>query len=141
MNLIHLKYIRLQEAISPSTQNALTRIVKCIWRAPYIDEYTCKRRGGILWENVKSATGSLLQPVQKHCLLLLLLSACGPVHLFEKRWMMPRHKIWVMLCTLWACINKTQDLCTSSINMCLDIIGRSSSQGKKKQTKHLYFLQ
>jgi hypothetical protein len=65
----------------------------------------------------------------------LLLSACGPVHLFEKRWMMPRHKIWVMLCTLWACINKTQDLCTSSINMCLDIIGRSSSQGKKKQTK------
>jgi hypothetical protein len=88
MNLIHLKYIRLQEAISPSTQNALTRIVKCIWRAPYIDEYPCKRRGGILWEDVKSAMdslmGSLLQTVQKHCLLLLLVSACGPVHLFEE---------------------------------------------------------
>jgi hypothetical protein len=84
MNFIHLKYIRLQEAISPSTHKALTQIVKCIWRAPYIDEYPCKRRGGILWEDVKSAMGSLLQPVQKQCLLLSLVSACGPVHLFEK---------------------------------------------------------
>ncbi len=35
---------------------------------------------------------SLLQAIQKCCLLLFVLSALSPIHLFcQKRWMMPRH--------------------------------------------------
>jgi hypothetical protein len=102
MNLIHLKYIRVQETISPSTHKALMQIFKCIRRAPYIDEYPCKRRGGILWEDVKSPMVPYCRQVK---IIVYFFCYCLPVAQFiflRKRWMMPRHKIWVLLCTLWA---------------------------------------
>jgi hypothetical protein len=85
--------------------------------------------------------GSLLQRVQKHYLLPLLLSACGPILLFEKEKDDAKTQNLGPVMHTLGMYNKTQNLCTSSINMCLDMIGQFSSQGKKKQTKHLYFLQ
>jgi hypothetical protein len=72
-------------------------------------------------------------------LLLLLLSACGPIHLFEKEMDDAKTQNLGPVMHTLGTYNKTQNLCTSSINMCLDIIGQFSSQGEKKQTKHFVF--